>query len=119
MHQVRRPIQIVAVLGLMLLLEGLTVAGDVRVDFLRDVKPILDESCVQCHAGDKRKGGFSINTRDSLISGSEDGPVVEPGNGAASKLIHLVVSTDAQGMMPPKGDRLTAAQVEMLRVWID
>lgn len=94
-------------------------AAERKIDFARDVRPILDESCVQCHAGDKRKGGFSINNRDSLLFGGENGRTVEPGDSSASKLIRLVASTDAEEMMPPKGDRLTAEQVGILRAWID
>ncbi len=94
-------------------------AAKAPVDFLRDIKPILDQSCIQCHAGDKRKGGFSINNRDSVLFGGENGKTVELGNSSVSRFIHLVAAVDPEEVMPPKGDRLTAEQVGVLRAWID
>src|SRR5258708_2144360 len=89
----------------------LPAAAKAKVDFSGEVKRILDSSCIQCQAGDKRKGGFSINNRDSLLLGGKDGHAVEPGDSANSKLIHLVAAIDRESVMPPKGDRLSAKQV--------
>jgi hypothetical protein len=66
-----------------------------------------------------KKGGFSMNTRESLIAGSEDGPVVKPGDAANSLLLEVILSDDKSERMPPKGPRIPADQVEILRQWID
>lgn len=66
-----------------------------------------------------KKGGFSMNTRESLIAGSENGPVVEPGDSEDSLLMEAILSNDKSDRMPPKGPRMPADQVEILRKWID
>ncbi len=89
------------------------------VDFSHQIVPILREHCAECHAGDKKKGGFSINTRESLLEGSENGAVVKPGKSAESRMIEVLVSADKDEQMPPKGARLSAEKVALLKQWID
>ena len=88
------------------------------VDFSHEVVPILRKHCVECHAGDKKKGGLSMNTRASLLEGSENGVVIAPGLNAKGKLLEVIVSADPDMRMPPKGERLTPAEVATLREWI-
>jgi hypothetical protein len=90
-----------------------------QVSFGNDIHPILESRCASCHGGGKSKGGFSIESRESVLKGGEDGPVVVEGKSADSNLIKRVTSTDPDVMMPPKGDRLSAEQVGALRAWID
>lgn len=92
------------------------VAG--AVDFAHDVVPVLKKHCTECHAGDKKKGGFSINDRESLMGGSENGPVVKAGKPEESRLIEVILATDADEQMPPKGPRLTAEETEVLKEWV-
>ena len=89
------------------------------VDFDHQVVPILKKKCVECHAGEAKKGGFSLNDRAGLLEGSENGKVVTPGQAAASRLIQVVTSSDPDEQMPPKGERLTPEEVAVLRAWID
>ena len=89
------------------------------VDFSHDIVPIFRQHCADCHTGDKKKGGLSFNTRESLMKGGENGPVVKPGEAESSKLIKAVLSTDPDEQMPPKGARLTAEETGKLRAWID
>ena len=93
--------------------------GAAPVDFSHEVVPILRKHCVECHAGDKKKGGLSMNTRASLLEGGENGVVVTAGQPHKSKLLEAVVSADADVRMPPKGDRLTSAEVATLRAWVE
>lgn len=88
------------------------------VDFSHEIVPLLKKHCAECHAGDKKKGGFSFNTRADLMAGAEDGPVIQGGDPAKSRLLQVVVSKDSDEQMPPKGDRLTAAEVALLKGWI-
>jgi hypothetical protein len=90
-----------------------------QVDFAHQVVPILHKHCAECHMEEAKKGGFSMNTRESLLEGSEDGEVVEPGNSADSLLMEVILSTDKTDRMPPKGPRLPSDQVEIMRKWID
>lgn len=89
------------------------------VDFDHEVVPILKNRCIECHTGDKKKGGLSLNDRAGLMAGSENGPVVVAGDAAGSRLIEVVTSDDPDASMPPKGERLTEAEVAVLRRWID
>ena len=101
-----------------LLLLGLATPLAGAVDFNHQIVPLLRKHCGECHTGDKLKGGFSLNDRAALLHGSENGPVVAPGNPEKSLLLELVTSTDRDERMPPKGDGLSAAEVSLLRQWI-
>jgi len=94
-------------------------AASRAVDFSRDVKPILLVACVRCHARGNDKGGFSIETRESMLRGGDTGPAVVPGQSADSFLIALVSGLEPDMVMPRKGSRLTADQIGLLRAWID
>ncbi len=93
------------------------VAGE--VDFAHDIVPILKTHCAECHTGDKKKGGLSMNTRADLMAGSENGDVVIEGKAEESLLLKLIQSHDKDEQMPPKGDRVPAVAVEKLRAWIN
>lgn len=100
---------------LFLLLSTLTASA---VDFSHEIVPVLKKHCADCHAGDKKKGGFSFNTRTDLLEGSENGSVIVKGKAEASRMIEVILSTDPDEQMPPKGDRLSAAEVALLKRWI-
>src|SRR6266481_3639975 len=90
-----------------------------KVDFARDVRPLLAEHCVKCHGPEKQKGGLRLDLKAALIKGGDDGKVIEPGRSGESKLIHFVEGRDPDKVMPPKGPRLTADQIGVLCRWID
>jgi cytochrome c551/c552 len=93
--------------------------GAAPVDFAHEVVPILRKHCSECHTGDKKKGGLSMNTRASLLEGGENGAVVSLVQAQKSKLLEAVVSADPDIRMPPKGDRLSPAEVATLRTWVE
>lgn len=99
------------------LLASLTAQA--AVDFPHAVAPLLKKHCAECHTADKKKGGLSMNTRQSLLAGGENGPVVTPGQSAGSRLLEAVATQDQDLRMPPKGDGLSAAEVGLLKAWID
>lgn len=88
------------------------------VDFAHQVVPVLRKHCAECHMGDKKKGGFSMNDRGSLMTGGENGLVVNVENPLASHLLEVVSTEDADLRMPPKGAGLTADEVTVLRQWV-
>ena len=92
-----------------------------KVDFVRDIKPIFDNTCLRCHGPQKPKSGFRLDTRAAALKGGDDGVDIQPGNSAKSPLIHYVAGLVSDMMMPPegKGDPLTKEQVGLLRAWID
>ncbi len=54
------------------------------IDFAHEIVPILRKYCGNCHTGDKKKGGYSMNTRAALIAGGESGAAVVPGKRRAN-----------------------------------
>jgi hypothetical protein len=99
---------------------GSASAGpDGRVDFDSEIKPILQARCLSCHARGKYKGGLSLETREAVLRGGEEGPAVVVGKAKQSLLYELVAGVDPDRRMPGKGDPLTPAQVGRIGAWID
>lgn len=92
---------------------------DRQIDFLRDVRPLLEEHCWACHNTDYQESGLRLDRRDAMLMGGDMGRVVVVGDSAASRLIHTMAGTDPELSMPPGEDRLSAEQVGILRAWID
>src|SRR3954451_13852136 len=89
------------------------------IDFAHEIVPILRTHCGQCHTGDKKKGGYSMNTRAALIAGGESGAAVVPGKSDKSELLRRVLSRDKDEQMPPEGPRLNDKETALLKAWID
>ena len=100
-------------------LSKLPAAAATSMDFARDIKPLLANHCLKCHGPEKQKGGLRLDIKASALKGGDDGKVILPGKSAESRLVHLVAGLEADKLMPPKGERLTAHQVGLLRAWID
>ncbi len=88
------------------------------VDFSHEIVPLLKKHCAECHAGDKKKGGFSFNTKADLLAGSENGPVIAAKDALKSRFLEVVLSSDPDEQMPPKGDRLNEAETALLKAWV-
>ena len=89
------------------------------VDFAKDIQPMLAKRCYSCHGAEKQKAGLRLDLKAHALSGGDSGKVIVPGKSAESKLVHLVAGLDKDSVMPPKGDKLTAKQIGLLRAWID
>lgn len=100
-------------------LASLPPAVGTPVDFARDVQPLLTAHCAKCHGAEKQKGGWRVDLRAAALKGGDSGPAFIAGQSAGSHLIQLVAGTDPDKVMPPKGERLTPAQIGLLRAWID
>ncbi len=97
-----------------------TSAPEERVEFTRDIQPLLQTRCVSCHGPEKRKGGLRLDRRtEALRGGSDHGPAVVPGDSEASPLMKLVTGAGPEQVMPPEGERLSAPEIERLRTWIN
>ena len=91
-------------------------------DFDKDIKPLLESTCVRCHGEQRQKSSFRLDTRDWLLKGGEEhDKVILPGHSEKSPLIQLVSGLVEDIPMPPKkeGVKLTAKQIGLLRAWID
>src|SRR5262245_32304596 len=89
-----------------------------KLEYNRDVRPILAENCFACHGPDSaaRKADLRLDKRDVAI----EHDAIVPGKPADSALVERINSGDADEMMPPPTTKkkLTAAQKERLKQWI-
>jgi hypothetical protein len=96
-----------------------------KVDFARQVKPLLERSCAACHGGKKPRGLFRVDARDALLKGGASGEAaIVPGHSEASPLIDYVSGNVPDAEMPPRAQRgrfpaLSPGDVALLRAWID
>src|SRR6266699_64367 len=74
-----------------------------KIDFAKEIKPILEASCIKCHGRGRTKGDLSIESRETLLKGGESGPAVVPGKSEGSRVIELVAGLDPDSVMPQKG----------------
>ena len=93
------------------------------VQFNRDIRPILSEHCFSCHGPDvqKMKGGLRLDLREAALQPAKSGKTaIVPGDVAASELVHRLLTTDADELMPPPEAHkpLKPEQKALLQRWI-
>ncbi|MBI4324211.1 MAG: DUF1553 domain-containing protein [Chloroflexi bacterium] len=88
-------------------------------DFARDIEPIFARACHACHGPNKQKGGYRLDDKAAAMKGGDNGAAILAGQSADSPLIHYVSGLVEEMLMPQKGERLTDAQIGLLRAWID
>jgi hypothetical protein len=98
------------------LLAGHLAAAD-KVTYDDHVLPLFQQSCLNCHNPDKAKGGLDLSTFSGAMKGGSGGKIAEPGD-TGSKLISVVMQ-NAEPKMPPEGEKLGGAQIEILKAWIE
>lgn len=89
------------------------------IDYLDDIKPLLEEKCYACHGPLKAQGDLRLDTAAALVAGGGSGAAVAPGDPGKSLLID-VLTGDAGYQMPPEneGAVMTPAQIDLFRQWI-
>ncbi len=85
--------------------------------FESKVRPLLSQSCYECHGPDKQKAHLRLDHISFIQKGGDGGMVVAPGDIEKSRLIEAVHYTNVDMQMPPK-KRLTPAQVAILETWV-
>ncbi len=91
-----------------------------RVDFKTDVYPLLKARCFKCHAGSNLESGIRLDFRPEILGDTNGRPVAVPGRSAESALLQVVSGVrGADKIMPPSGRKLAAAEIGLLRAWID
>src|SRR5688572_12289093 len=91
------------------------------VTFAKDIKPMFEKACFNCHGEEKQKAKLRVDSVEAILKGSENGKIVEVGKSDKSSLVHTVAGLVEDMMMPPEGkaDPLTKEQISLLRAWID
>jgi mono/diheme cytochrome c family protein len=99
----------------------LPAAAADHVDFARDIKPLLDRSCMRCHGSERPKSRFSLSSRAAALRGGTKGIDIVPRDSARSLLVQFVAGLVEEMEMPPngKGEPLSSQEVAKVRAWID
>jgi WD40 repeat protein len=99
-----------------LLTAQIALAAPVGNAQAREALTVLKAECFTCHGEDKKKGGLSLTSREAMLKGGDEGPVVQAGKPDASRLLTFL-RADADPHMPPK-KQLEPAQIKSVRDWI-
>jgi mono/diheme cytochrome c family protein len=99
--------------------SALPPAASQQVEFQQQIQPLFEKHCVKCHGPEKQKGDLRLDVKSMALRGGADGAVIVPGKGSESRLVVAVSGVDEDLIMPPKGERLSAQEVGVLRRWID
>ena len=90
------------------------------IDFVRDVRPIFEAHCYDCHSGDTRKSGLRLDVKSAALKGGDNhGPDIIPGKAAESPLIQFLTSANEDEIMPPKGGPLSEKDIATLAAWVN
>lgn len=115
------------ILGLGLLAGGCSAEKPVKpVSFQKDVQPILQAACAECHTAPNTEGyqksGLAVTTYEELMKGTKLGPVIIPGQSLNSSLNRLAEGrpgVDPSIQMPHGKVKLPEEQLALLRQWVD
>ncbi|HTI39259.1 MAG TPA: ankyrin repeat domain-containing protein [Vicinamibacterales bacterium] len=95
-----------------------TPANDSRVDFARDVRPIFQQHCIECHGDDKQMNSFRLDRRSAALRGGTM-TVIGRGSAQSSRLYLRLIGTRYGARMPFKRDPLAPEQIDIIKRWID
>lgn len=104
----------------LLLLSPASPPTTAKVDYNRDVRPILADHCFQCHGPDAGKRKADLRFDIDLTKQKREHTIIVPGKPEASDLIRRITAEDAQDRMPPAkfARPLSAKQIETLKAWV-
>ncbi|MCI0461570.1 MAG: PSD1 and planctomycete cytochrome C domain-containing protein, partial [Gemmataceae bacterium] len=83
--------------------------------FEKDILPILEAKCLRCHGADQQKADLDLRSKTTVLKGGETGPAISPGSAERSALWVKV----AADKMPPGQNKLTEAEKELVRTWLE
>lgn len=91
---------------------------EATAQFVQKVKPLLETQCLNCHGGKFKQAGLSILTQETLLRGSDNGPVVVAGQAEASLLVKKIRHEHEPGM-PYKAAKLSDSEIASVVAWIN
>ena len=108
---------------LLLIVATGSAAEPQRVNFTRDIRPILSDACYECHgpSAKDRKAELRLDIRAEALAARDGNPAIVAGDPLASALVQRISSTDAEERMPPADAtrQLTAEEIRKIRAWIE
>src|SRR5688500_17196013 len=102
-----------------LLLLTAAALAPAPVDFARQVRPLLERRCLECHGGKKVNAGLEVTSAARLLAGGVTGKAVVPRDPRGSYLLQRVRGEGGEDRMPPEGPALTAEEIALLARWIE
>src|SRR5438876_6889715 len=91
-----------------------------KVDFAKQIQPILRQNCVKCHGPEKQKGKLRLDSKEAAMKGGKDGLVIVAGDADKSEMYRrITLPKGNDDVMPNEGDTLTKAQTDSIRDWIN
>ena len=105
------------VLAITCFFSAVGASGASQPDFAKEVEPILEQRCIQCHGDKQQLSGLRVDSLNALLQGGAHGPAVLPGD-ADNSLLYRHVAGAAEPRMP-FGSTLNPAEIATLKNWID
>src|SRR6266516_4342541 len=91
-----------------------------KVDFAKQIQPILRQNCVKCHGPEKQKGKLRLDSKEAAMKGGKDGVVIVAGSADKSELYRrITLPKGNDDIMPNEGDPLAKEQTDLIRDWIN
>lgn len=93
-----------------------------KIDFAKNVRPILIINCLECHNNESApaSGNLSLETRKLALTSGDHPPAIVPGRPDDSLLIKVLTTDELHyGAMPPTPDKIWGVRMEILRRWIE
>jgi len=108
----------IAVIGT--LVASATALVGAPADYGKEIQPLLAQNCYQCHGATQPKHGLRLDTAAFALKGGQSGPAIKPGKSSDSLLVQVISGTHKDlTRMPYKKPPLSAAQIALVRRWID
>jgi len=117
----------VSTIGPLLVLALTTLSGcdkAPQVSYSKNVRPIIDEHCLECHkvGGEgEKKSGLNLETYADMMKGTKFGPMIVPGDSFGSNLVVLIEGRADESIHMPRSEHgpLSEAEIETIKNWID
>ena len=98
--------------------------GEESVSFAQDVKPTLDQFCLECHqegGSGHAASGLDMSSYEGLMRGTDNGPMVIAGDSLGSNLVVLMEGRADPSIAMPHGgsDKVSKTQIDRIKLWID
>lgn len=113
----RRPLQLNRLSAFLILLAPAFISA-AEITYAEHIKPIFREHCLKCHGEDQAKADLNLETFGTALKGGSGGAVLIAGRASQSLLFNAITAADENERMPQKKSPLPAAQIEIIRQWI-
>ena len=98
---------------------ALSAAEPTKVDYARQIKPLLSQHCVSCHGEKQARAKLRLDTAEAALKGGKHGPVIVPGRGAESAIVLALRGEGSGEQMPLNRPPLSDAEIAMIQQWVD